>query len=83
MDEFGLLFGDEPDRHGQQPGEAIRTVVLRFCREYVRFASANATSRLDDLEALARFADRYSDSEAFLGEITLLAELSGEDNDVN
>ena len=36
-----------------------------------------------DLEALGLFADRYSDSEAFLGEITPLAELSGEDNDVN
>ncbi|MCG6964440.1 MAG: ATP-dependent helicase [Acidobacteria bacterium] len=67
-----------PRRTGQ-PGEAIRAVVEAFYRDWARENLDNAGSRLDDLEQLALFADGYADTEAFLAEITLLNELSGED----
>ncbi len=62
-----------------QPGEAIRRVVELFYREYARARFDNAGSRLDDLEQLALFADGYPDVSAFLAEVTLFNELSGED----
>jgi len=62
-----------------QPGEAIRTVVESFYREWARDNLENAGSRLDDLEQLALFADGYPTVHDFLAEVTLLNELSGED----
>ncbi len=62
-----------------QPGEAIRRVVELFYRDYARARFDNAGSRLDDLEQLALFADGYPDVSAFLAEVTLFNELSGED----
>ncbi len=62
-----------------QPGEAIRRVVELFYRDYARSRFDNAGSRLDDLEQLALFADGYPDTAAFLAEVTLFNELSGED----
>ncbi len=67
-----------PRRTGQ-PGESIRGVVEAFYRDWARENLDNAGSRLDDLEQLALFADGYPDVDAFLAEITLLNELSGED----
>lgn len=61
------------------PGEGIRRVLEDFYREWARDRLENAGSRLDDLEQLALFADSYPDSSAFLAEITLLNELSGEE----
>ncbi len=62
-----------------QPGEAVRRVVDGFYREWARDRLDNSSSRLDDLEQLGLFADSYPDTSAFLAEITLLNELSGED----
>ncbi len=61
------------------PGEAIRHVVQGFYRQWAHENLENAGARLDDLEQLALFADTYPDCNAFLAEITLLNELSGED----
>ncbi len=66
-------------RTRETPGEAVRTVVEGFYREWARDNLDNAGARLDDLEQLALFADGYPDVTAFLAEITLLNELSGED----
>ncbi len=62
-----------------QPGEAIRRIVEAHYREYARARFDNAGARLDDLEQLALFADGYPDVAAFLGDVTLFNELSGED----
>ena len=62
-----------------QPGEVIREIVRRFYQGWARDNLENAASRLEDLEQLALFADPYDDVAEFLGEITLLNELSGED----
>jgi len=61
------------------PGEAVRRVVESFYRDWARSHLENAGSRLDDLEQLALFADPYPDVNAFLSEVTLLNDLSGED----
>jgi DNA helicase-2/ATP-dependent DNA helicase PcrA len=66
-------------RTREAPGEAVRAVVDGFYREWARDNLDNAGARLDDLEQLALFADGYPDVTAFLAEITLLNELSGED----
>jgi DNA helicase-2/ATP-dependent DNA helicase PcrA len=62
-----------------QPGEAVRTVVEEFYKGWARSHLENAGSRLEDLEQLAIFADGYPDVNAFLSEVTLLNDLSGED----
>ena len=62
-----------------QPGEALREVVASFYGQWVRDNLASPGARLEDLEQLALFADGYPDVSAFLGELALLNELSGEE----
>ena len=63
-----------------QPGEAVRHVVDGLLPDRgPATTSRTASSRLEDLEQLALFADGYPDLDAFLAEVSLLNELSGED----
>jgi DNA helicase-2/ATP-dependent DNA helicase PcrA len=62
-----------------QPGEVIRRVVEAFYGAWARSHLENSGARLEDLEQLALFADGYPDVNAFLSEVTLLNDLSGED----
>jgi DNA helicase-2/ATP-dependent DNA helicase PcrA len=62
-----------------QPGEIIRRVVESFYGGWARAHLENSGARLEDLEQLALFADGYPDVNAFLSEVTLLNDLSGED----
>jgi len=62
-----------------RPGEMVREVLASGYREHVRAQLENASSRLDDLEQLALFADGYEALDAFLDEVSLMNELSGED----
>jgi len=62
-----------------QPGESIRLVVEAFYERWARDNLDNPGSRLEDLEQLALFASGYPDTDAFLADVTLLNELSGED----
>jgi DNA helicase-2/ATP-dependent DNA helicase PcrA len=62
-----------------RPGELVREVVNSGYREYVRSQLDNASARLDDIDQLALFADGYDSLDAFLDEVTLMNELSGED----
>ena len=62
-----------------RPGEMVREVLAGGYREYVRSQLENASSRIDDLEQLALFADGYEAIDAFLDEVSLMNELSGED----
>ncbi len=61
------------------PGEAVRRVVELYYSKWARAHLENAGSRIEDLEQLALFADGYPDINAFLSEVTLLNDLSGED----
>ena len=51
----------------------------RFYASWARSHLENSGARLEDLEQLALFADGYPDVNAFLSEVTLLNDLSGED----
>lgn len=62
-----------------QPGEAIRYVVENFYQDWARENLENATSRVEDLQQLALFADAQPDVSTFLAEVTMLNDLSGED----
>lgn len=61
------------------PAEAIRTVVDEVYRDFARAKFPNGDARLDDLEQFAQFAQTYDSLPAFLEEVTLFNELSGED----
>ena len=62
-----------------QSGEAIRHIVEGFYQEWARDNLENSTSRIEDLHQLALFADAQPDISTFLAEITMLTDLSGED----
>ncbi len=61
------------------PAEAIRAVVEDVYRDFARAKFPNGEARLDDLEQLAQFAQTCESMPAFLEEVTLFNELSGED----
>ncbi len=61
------------------PSEAIRAVVEDVYRDFARAKFPNADARLDDLEQFAQFAQGYDSLPAFLEDVTLFNELSGED----
>ncbi len=61
------------------PGEAIRTVVEDVYKDFARAKFPNGNARLDDLEQFAQFAQTYDSLPAFLEDVTLFNELSGED----
>ena len=77
---FRSLVGklDSPSLRSS-PAEAIRYVVEAVYRDYARAKFPNGDARLDDLEQLAQFAQSYESLPAFLEEVTLFNELSGED----
>ncbi len=67
-----------------QPSEMIRLVVEESYEEYMQKNFTNCTSRLEDLEQLARFAEQWSSKgqEAcgvFLSELALMSAVTGEE----
>jgi DNA helicase-2/ATP-dependent DNA helicase PcrA len=80
LTEIQALMAEMADpEHLGRPGEAIRRLVELFYKAWARAHLENSGSRLEDLEQLALFADGYPDVNAFLSEVTLLNDLSGED----
>ena len=69
----------ETPRLRSQAGEAIRAVVEHFYDGWAKDNLENATSRIEDLHQLALFADAQPDVATFLAEVTMLTDLSGED----
>jgi DNA helicase-2/ATP-dependent DNA helicase PcrA len=74
-----LLDRLDARRPATAPSEAIRAVVEDVYRDYARAKFPNGDARLDDLEQFAQFAQSYDSIPAFLEEVTLFNELSGED----
>jgi DNA helicase II / ATP-dependent DNA helicase PcrA len=77
---FRKLLGtlDAPSMRNA-PAEAIREIVESVYRDFARAKFANGDARLDDLEQFAQFASAYASVAAFLDEVALFNELSGED----
>jgi DNA helicase-2/ATP-dependent DNA helicase PcrA len=77
---FRKLLGtlDAPSMRNA-PAEAIREIMESVYRDFARAKFANGDARLDDLEQFAQFASAYENVTAFLDEVSLYNELSGED----
>jgi len=75
-----LMGGLTEETFRRMPGESIRLILSEFYGAWARDHLENASSRLEDLEQLALYADAYPDCATFLAEITLLNDLSGEDS---
>ncbi len=75
-----LLATLRDKRMSGTPGELIETVLERAYSEYAqRTYEENVDNRIADLEQLANYADQYGDIDHFLGEISLLSGLSGQE----
>jgi len=53
------------------PGELIRKIIKSNYQNYLELNYPNYQERLDDLEQLSLFADRYQNLNSFLAEITM------------
>ncbi len=62
-----------------QPSEMIQRVLDGGYESYCREQFLNADSRIEDVKQLAEFAGQFASLEEFLSEVTLLAELNGEE----
>ncbi|MFY9552811.1 MAG: ATP-dependent helicase, partial [Thermoanaerobaculia bacterium] len=74
-----LLSGLESPAVRSSPSEAIRLVVEDVYKDFAHAKFPNGDARLDDLEQFAQFAQTYDSLPAFLEDVTLFNELSGED----
>ena len=63
----------------QSPSDSIRLIVETMYGDYAVHSFTNSGARLDDIEEMAQYAQKYPSVENFLRELALLSELSGED----
>ena len=75
----GLLGRLRAMQAAHSPGAMIEEVLDGGYREVVQRSFENAQNRLADLDQMADYAARYEDLETFLGEVTLLTTLTGQD----
>ena len=61
------------------PAAMVDTVVHGTYGKYLEENFQNAENRLADLEQLAHYAEQWDDLDRFLGEVTLMTEISGQD----
>ncbi|MCU0918302.1 MAG: UvrD-helicase domain-containing protein [Planctomycetes bacterium] len=71
----GLL---EESREIDSPAEVIDLANKRFYDDYLVSHYDNAAMRREDIRALANFAGQYKNVEAFLADVSLAGEFSGE-----
>jgi DNA helicase-2/ATP-dependent DNA helicase PcrA len=62
-----------------KPAEMIHTVIEAGYEEYLEATYPNYAARLEDLNQLALFAQKYETSEQFLSELALMTNLEAED----
>jgi DNA helicase-2/ATP-dependent DNA helicase PcrA len=62
----------------KQPAGMIELVIDAGYEEYLKLNYANWRSRLDDIEQLGNFAQRFSDTTEFLTELSLLTNVEAE-----
>lgn len=61
------------------PSELIDLVINNGYADYAERTFEKVDNRLSDLEQLANYADQYGDIDRFLGEISLLSGISGQE----
>ncbi len=78
-DAEGILSRLRDQRMKASPGVMIETILEGGYEDVVQSSFDNAENRLGDLEQLANYAGQYEDLDRFLGEISLLTTLTGQD----
>lgn len=63
----------------QKPAEMIRAVIEAGYGDYLKTSFPNYTQRLEDLNQLALFAQKYENAELFLSELALMTNLEAEE----
>ena len=63
----------------ETPSEMIRVVVEAGYEDYLTASFPNYAARLEDLNQLALFAQKYENAEQFLSELALMTNLEAED----
>jgi DNA helicase II / ATP-dependent DNA helicase PcrA len=74
-----LLTTLRSQRLSKGPATLISTILESEYVEYLHNAYENSRNRLADLEQLAAYADQFETVDHFLGEITLLSTISGQE----
>ena len=64
-----------------RPGDLIEAVIAGEYLDTLRAQYADANARLEDLQRLAAFAATFEDTAAFLADVTLITELTAEDDE--
>jgi DNA helicase-2/ATP-dependent DNA helicase PcrA len=62
----------------KSPAEMIDLIMRRWYRDYLQTHYENARLREEDLKGMAAFAEQYNTLEAFLADVSLAGEFSGE-----
>jgi DNA helicase II / ATP-dependent DNA helicase PcrA len=75
----GLLTELTNKRIAAAPSELIEAVLDSGYTEYLHRGYENVEHRIADLEQLANYADQFGDIDHFLGEISLLSGISGQE----
>ncbi|MFP4597710.1 MAG: ATP-dependent helicase [Persicimonas sp.] len=75
----GLIAALRDKRLSARPSELIEEVLDTSYTEYARRNFENYENRISDLDQLANYADQYDDIDHFLGEISLLSGISGQE----
>ncbi|MFO7562558.1 MAG: ATP-dependent helicase [Enhygromyxa sp.] len=78
LEELARLFARLDETHERSPSAAIRLIVESHYRDYAERTFTNADARNEDLDNLARFAERWTDPGEFLGELALIQGVAGE-----
>jgi DNA helicase-2/ATP-dependent DNA helicase PcrA len=78
LEELARLFERLAETHERSPSAAIRLIVEAHYRDYADRTFTNADARKEDLDNLARFAERWSEPGEFLSELALIQGMAGE-----
>ena len=78
LDELARLFERLAETHERSPSAAIRLIVEAHYRDYADRTFTNADARKEDLDNLARFAERWPEPGEFLSELALIQGVAGE-----
>jgi DNA helicase-2/ATP-dependent DNA helicase PcrA len=76
FEEFASMLKEAGEL--DSPGEVIDLVLKRSYDDYLVSHYDNAAMRREDIRALANFAGQYKNVEAFLADVALAGEFSGE-----
>jgi DNA helicase-2/ATP-dependent DNA helicase PcrA len=63
-----------------QPGECLRLVLEADYEDYLKARYTNYRSRLEDLEQLGAFAERFGTTQEFLAQLALLSNLDADED---